>query len=140
MAKTVLLAVTAIAAIAGGILYVYIAEKQRQSFSLETGIPEYPGATAETDSFSLNLPAVERAKLVRAMIYRTNDPSAKVISFFKEKLAGKTKVLERNEDGNAAAVFHTDINGKATIIMISSSKNQKTTEIVTGTLAKPQAK
>jgi len=34
-----------------------------------------------------------------------------------------------------SAVFHADINGKSTIIMISSAKDEKTTEIVIGTLA-----
>jgi hypothetical protein len=136
--KNVLLAMIAAAAIAGGIFY--FAEKRSQFSSLDVGIPEYPGSAVETDSFSLSLPAAESAKPVKAMICRTNDPPAKVISFYKEKLAGKTQVLERNEDGNASAVFHTDIGGKSTIIMISADKDQKTTEIVIGTLASSRVK
>jgi hypothetical protein len=138
VSKTVLLAVITATVIAGGVLY--FAEKRSQFTSLESGIPEYPGSAAEADSFSVRLPAAQNAKPVSAVIYRTNDPSAKVISFYKEKLGGKTQVLERDQDGNASAVFRTDINGKSTIIMISSNKDEKTTEIVIGTYASPPAK
>ena len=138
MVKNILLAVMAAAAIAGGVFY--FSGKRPQSTFLETGIPEYPGSTEESDSFSIRLPVAESANLVKAEIFRTRDSSAKVIAFYKEKLAGKMQVLERNPDGNASAVFHTEINGKSTIIMVSPNKDEKLTEIVIGTLASPPAK
>jgi hypothetical protein len=135
--KNILLAVIAAAAIAGGVLY--FAEKRSQPASIEAGIPEYPGAAADADSFSMSLPAAESAKLIKAVIYRTDDPPEKVIAFYKEKLAGKTQVIEQNRNGKAFAIFRAEVNGKSIVIMIGFNEDAKKTEIVMGTLASPPA-
>ena len=132
VAKNILLALTATIVIVGGILY--FAGKRSQPALVEIGVPEYPRAVASVDSFSVRLSAEESAGVAKAVVYKTDDPPEKVITFYKEKLGGKTQVLERNQDGNSSAVIRTVVNGRSTFIMISTNEGAKKTEIVIGTL------
>jgi hypothetical protein len=138
VAKNILLALVAAAVIAGGALY--FAKKRSQPVPIEAGIPLYPGVVTDTDSFALRLSPADRARLIKAITYRTDDPSAKVIAFYKEKLAGKTQVLEQNRRGNPSAVFRTEVDGKPKLIMISWNEDTNKTEIVISTVAPPPAK
>jgi hypothetical protein len=133
--KNTLLALMAAAAILVGI--IYFAGKRSQPTPVEAGIPEYPGAAAVADSFSMRLPGGRNNESVTATIYRTGDPPEKVITFYKQKLAGKIQVLERDLGGNASAAFRTSVNGKSILIMISTNEDAKETEIAIGTLASP---
>jgi hypothetical protein len=138
MAKNILLALIAMGVIAGGA--IYFAKKRPQPISIEEGIPIYPGASTNTDSFAVRLSPADRARLVKAVTYRTDDPSAKVIAFYKEKLAGKTQVLEQGRRGIPSAVFRTEVSGKPKLIMISSNEDTNKTEIIISTIAPPPVK
>jgi len=133
--KNIVLALIAAIAIVGGILY--FAGKRSQSALVEIGVPGYPRAVESADSFSMRISIEESAGVAKAVVYKTDDPPEKVIDFYKEKLGGKTQVLERNQDGNSTAIIRTVVNGKSTFIMISPSEGAKKTEIVIGTLVSP---
>ncbi len=132
--KTAILCILAVAAIAAGIVYF----RSRQQFTpIELGVPIYPGATTDTDSFATRLSPRDKARLLKAVTYRTNDPPAKVIAFYKEQLKGKTQVLETSRRGVPSAVFQTQIDGKPKFIMITYNEDSEKTQILISTIAPP---
>ena len=133
--KNAVLGILAAAVIAGGFVYFW---SRRQSAPIEVGVPIYPGAQTDTDSFEAHLSPRDRARLVKAVTYRTDDPPANVISFYKEQLKGKTEVLETSRRGIPSAVFRTQVDGKPKIIMITSNEDTQKTEIAIGTITSPQ--
>jgi hypothetical protein len=133
--KNVLLGALAVAILAGGFVYYW---SRRQFAPIEVGVPIYPGSQTDTDSFAVRLSPRDRARLVKAVTYRTDDPPAKVISFYKEQLKGKMEVLETSRRGIPSAVFRTQVDGKPKIIMITSNEDTQKTEILISTVAPPR--
>lgn len=135
MIKNVIIGILAAAVVAGGIAYYW---SGRQPVPSELGVPIYPGAQTDTDSFAARLSPRDRAKLVKAVTYRTGAPPANVISFYKEQLKGKTEILETSRRGIPSAVFRTQVDGKPKIIMITSNEDSQKTEITISTIAPPE--
>ncbi len=133
MSKNIILAVVAALVVAGGIYYF------RQSRFVyvppDAGIPTYPGAVnVNADKFSSRLKPVDRAKLVKVVVYETADEPAKVISFYKEQLKGKSDILERTNRGIPSAVIRTKVNDKPKLIVIKSNEDTGKTEIDIGNI------
>lgn len=133
--KNVILGVLAAAILAGGFVYFW---SRRQPAPIEVGVPIYPGSQTDTDSFAARLSPRDRARLVKAVTYRTDDPPAKVISFYKEQLKEKTEVLQTSRHGIPSAVFRTQVDGRPKIIMITSNEDTQKTEITISTIAPPK--
>lgn len=77
----------------------------------KAGLPLYPGARPKQDSSDdpLNLGIVTDSFGLHLMVakYETDDPPAKVLEFYREKMKKYGKVLEcHNTDDNSG--FHTD--------------------------------
>jgi hypothetical protein len=132
MWKTIALAVIALAVVIGGI--VYFRSRGLQPISPDTGVPIYPGAKAQdSGSFVARLKPQDRARLIKAVILETDDPSEKVISFYKNALKNeRTQVVERNVRHIPGAVFRSEINGVQKIIMIMPNEDTNKTEITIG--------
>jgi hypothetical protein len=133
MGKNIAIAILAAAVLAGGIYYFY--GNRGVYIPPDTGIPTYPGAVnINADKFSARLKPVDRAKLVKVVIYETADEPAKVISFYKEQLKGKSEVLERSSRGIPSAVIRTQINNKPKLIVIRNNEDSGKTEISIGNI------
>lgn len=115
-------------------------ELQPEPGAVEAGVPIYPGAknALAPDRFSQRLLPQDRAKLVKAVVYETEDPSAKVISFYKDNLKGKWQVLEAKHGGLPSAVFRVEVEGQHKLLMISQNEDAARTEIVIGNIEAPQ--
>ncbi len=132
--KNVVLCVLAAVVVAGG--YAYFRSRQKPE-PIEVGIPIYPGAVTDTDTFATRLSPRDRARLVKAVTYRTPDTTDKVIDFYKEKLKGETKVLETSRRGIRQAVFQTQVDGKPKFLMITYNEDTNQTQILISTIAPP---
>lgn len=74
-----------------------------------------------------------KARLIKAVVLETDDPSDKVISFYKDALKNqKTQVLERNVRRRPGAVLGFELNGVQKIIMITPNEDSGKTEITIG--------
>jgi len=139
MVKTIVLAFVVAAVIACGIWY--FASKRVDYTPIEAGLPIYPGAkNANADTFSSRLKPQDRAKLIKLVIFETQDPPQKVIAFYREQLKGKSEILERSARGIPAAVIRTEAGGKPKLIAITSNEDTGKTEITIGNIdekAKP---
>jgi hypothetical protein len=105
----------------------------------DAGVPVYPGAKALSGGFSEHLLPQDRAKLVRAVMYETEDPTPKVISFYKEALKGKTQVLETKTHGVPSAAIRVEVNGQYKLLVITANEDSGKTEIVIGNIQNPPA-
>ncbi len=108
--------------------------------ALDEGVPTYPGAKALSDGFSKHLLPQDRAKLVRAVLYETEDPPSKVISFYKETLKGKAQVLEAKTHGLPSAAIRVEVNGQYKLLLITANEDSGKTEIVIGNIQNPPVK
>jgi hypothetical protein len=109
-----------------------------QQKPIEFGVPIYPGAVTEVDSFATRLSPADRARLVKAVMYTTDDTPDKVISFYKERLKDKTQIFESSRRGITEAVFRTEIEGKPQMVMIAWNEDTSKTEITIGNITPPQ--
>jgi hypothetical protein len=105
---------------------------------IDFGVPIYPGAATEVDSFAMRLTPADRARLVKAVMYTTDDTPDKVIRFYKDRLTGKTQVLESSRRGTQEAAFRTEIDGKPLMIIVSWNEDTSKTEITIGNITSPQ--
>jgi hypothetical protein len=130
------LPVLALVVVAAGIYY-FAARPTLEP--LEFGVPVYPAAEQRPGgSFSARLPQRDRERLVKAVILQTDDPPAKVIQFYREKLGGKTRVMEMQRRGQPSAIFQTEAAGKLKVIVISSNEDTNKTEIRIGNATNPE--
>ncbi len=113
---------------------------QSQPKALDAGVPGYPGAKELSDGFSKHLLPQDRAKLVRAVMYETDDPPSKVITFYKETLKGKTQVLETKTHGMPSAAIRVEVEGQYKLLLITANEDTGKTEIVVGNIQNPPLK
>jgi hypothetical protein len=132
--KNAVLGIVAVAVIGAGIAYFW---SRRQPVSVDIGVAIYPGAQTDADSFAARLSPRDRARLVKAVTYRTDDPPDKVIAFYKEQLKGKTDALESSRGRIPFAVFRTQVDGKPKVVMISYNEDTQKTEITIGAITTP---
>ncbi len=132
MWKTIALAVVALAVVIGGI--AYFRSRNSQSSPPDLGVTIYPGAKEQdSGSFAKQLKPQDRARLIKAVILETDDPSDKVISFYKNVLkSDRTQVMERRVGRSPGAVFRSEINGVDKIIMVTPNEDTNKTEILIG--------
>lgn len=131
MVKYIVAAVLAAAVVVGGVYYFKVMRPIPPM--VDEGLPHYPGArNVNADTFSSRLSPRDRARLVKAVIFQTDDPTDKVITFYKENLKGKTQTFEKKGRGAQGAVFRTEVNGKARIIMVTFNEDTNKTEISIG--------
>ncbi len=131
MAKYIVIGLLAAVLVAGG-AYLYVT-KWKVPDMVDVGVPHYPGARdINEDTFSSRLSARDRARLIKAVIFETDDAPDKVIAYYKSSLKGKTEVFEKKTHGVPGAVFRTEINGKARLIMITYNEDKNKTEISIG--------
>ena len=108
---------------------------------VDTGVPHYPGAKdINADTFASRLSPRDRARLIKAVILETDDAPEKVIAYYKESLKGKTQVFEKQNRGVPSAVFRTEINGKAKLIMVTSNEDTNKTQISIGEITDQKPK
>ena len=105
MLKKLMLPLLAIVVVAGGAWYFYSRSKEKVLPPPEAGVPLYPGATSNNDSFAARLSPTDRQRLIKAVILQTDDPPGKVIDYYKQNLAGKSRVLEMTSRGKPSAIF-----------------------------------
>ena len=113
---------------------------QPEPKALDAGVPVYPGAKELSSGFSKHLLPQDRAKLVRAVMYETEDPTSKVIDFYKETLKGKSQVLETKTHGLPSAAIRVEVDGQYKLLLITANEDSGKTEIVIGNIQKPPAK
>jgi hypothetical protein len=113
---------------------------QSQPKALDAGVPIYPGAKELSSGFSKHLLPQDRAKLVRAVMYETEDPTSKVISFYKETLKGKAQVLETKTHGLPSAAIRAEVDGQDKLLLITANEDSGKTEIVIGNIQNPPVK
>ncbi len=134
MWKTAALALLAAAVIVGGIVYF----KTRNALppGPDAGVPVYPGSKPQdSGSFAQRLKPQDRARLIKAVILETEDPSEKVISYYKDALKKENmQVLERKVGRLQGAVFRCEIGGQQKIVMVMPDEDSGKTEITIGTL------
>ena len=114
--------------------------KQSEMQALDAGVPVYPGAKELSGGFSKHLLPQDRAKLVRAVLYETEDPTSKVITFYKEKLKGKSQVLETKTHGTPSAAIRVEVDGQYKLLVITANEDSGMTEIVIGNIQNPPTK
>jgi hypothetical protein len=112
---------------------------QPQPPAPDAGVPVYPGAEELSGGFSKHLLPQDRAKLIHAVMYETSDPPSKVISFYKEKLKGKSQVLEAKTHGMPSAAIRAEIDGQYKLLVITANEDTGKTEIVIGNIQNPPA-
>ena len=131
MKKYAVAIVLAVALIAVGAYY--FVTRMAVPPMVDAGVPHYPGALdANADTFSSRLSPRDRARLIKVVILQTSDPPEKVIAFYRENLKGKTQVFERKNRGVPGAVFRTEIDGKARLVMVTVNEDTNKTEISIG--------
>jgi len=131
MAKYIVIGIVVAALLAGG-AYFYVV-KWRVPEMVDAGVPHYPGAiNINADTFSSRLSPRDRARLIKAVIFQTDDSPDKVIAFYRANLKDKTEVFEKKTRGVPAAVIRTEINGKAKLIMVTYNEDINKTEISIG--------
>jgi hypothetical protein len=122
----------ALAAVAGGAYYFHHRSQQKLLPPPEAGIPIYPGAKSNADSFAARLSPKDRARLIKAVILQTDDPPGKVIDYYKQNLGGKTKTLEMKAHGQPSAIFQVDVAGTKKIVSVRLNDDIGKTEIFIG--------
>ncbi len=131
MTKYIVIAIAVAALVAGG-AYLYVT-RWKVPEMVDVGVPHYPGAVnINADTFSSKLSARDRARLIKAVIFRTDDAPDKVIAFYRANLKGKTEFFEKKSRGIPGAVIRTEINGKAKLIMVTYNEDTSKTEISIG--------
>jgi hypothetical protein len=137
MIKKGLLLLLALVAIGGGYWYW----RNRPVGPLpDAGVPIYPGArNINADTFSARLSPRDRSRLVKVVIYESDDPAEKVIAFYREKLtAGKTQIFESKRRGLPSAAIRTEINGVPKLMMITTGEETAKTEISIGNITEKE--
>lgn len=133
MLKNLVLVVVTAAVVAGGIWY--FASRRVDYTPIEAGVPIYPGAkNANADTFSSRLKPRDRARLVKLVIFETDDPPQKVIDFYKAQLKGRAQVLERSTRGIPGAVIRAEIDGKFKLIAVTFNEDTEKTQISIGNI------
>ncbi len=120
MVKKVALPLVAMLVVAAG-AYYFVQQRSRGRTPPDYGIPIYPGAHGQTDTFATRLSQRDRERLIKAVILNTDDPPGKVIEFYKEQLKGKSRVLETKSHGLPTALFQLEVNGEQRIISVRSN-------------------
>jgi len=113
---------------------------QPEPKALDAGVPIYPGAKELSSGFTQHLLPQDRAKLIRAVMYETEDPTSKVISFYKGALKGKSQVLETKTHGIPSAAIRVEVDGQYKLLVITANEDSGKTEIVIGNIQNPPAK
>jgi|WetSurMetagenome_2_1015567.scaffolds.fasta_scaffold222982_2 hypothetical protein len=122
----------AVVAVAGAAYYFHHRSQQKLLPPPEAGVPIYPGAKSDADSFAARLSPKDRARLIKAVILHTDDPPRKVIDYYKQNLGGKTKVLEMNTHGQPSAIFQIDVAGTKKVVSVRLNDDVGKTEIFIG--------
>jgi len=105
----------------------------------DPGVPVYPGAkNVNEDTYSSRLKPQDRARLVKAFIYETDDPVAKVVEFYKKTLDSKSQVFEKTTRGVPAAVIRTEVSGRSKFLMITADEDKGRTQILIGDIQEKQ--
>jgi len=113
--------------------------RQPESKATDPGVPVYPGAkSAASDRWSQRLLPQDRARLVKAVLYETEDPVEKVVAFYEENLKGKAQVLRTKTGGLPSAVIRAEVDGRFKLLVITANEDIDRTEIVIGDIAQPK--
>ena len=108
---------------------------------IDAGVPVYPGArNLASDTFSSKLKPMDRERLVKAVVYETDDPVTKVVEFYRGRLGEKVEILERNNRGAPAAVIRAEVNGKPKFLMIMANEDTEKTNILIGNVVENNKK
>ena len=131
MLKKIGLPLLAAVVVAAG-AYYFVGRERSFSTPPEFGVPLYPGAERPADSFAVRLSPADRARLVKAVIMKTDDAPEKVIDFYKQELKGKARVLETKRRGVPSAIFYVDVSGEQKVISVRADEDSGKTEIFIG--------
>ena len=122
MRTNLVLAVAALVALAGAGWYFY--NQSTHALPADLGVPVYPGARfADTVTVGTT----------RAVTLETADAPEPVIAFYKERLAGRSRVLEREVDGARAAVISVKVDGRERIVTVTRDAGRAVTQIAIAT-------
>ncbi len=131
MFKKLALPVLAVLVLAAG-AYYFFAPARKTLPPPEAGIPIYPGAQSDSDSFSARLSPKDRARLIKAVILQTEDPPGKVIEYYKRNLGGKARILEMKNQGTPTAIFQVNAEGTQKVVSVRLNDDTGKTEIFIG--------
>ncbi len=119
-------------ALAGAGAYLYVT-RWKVPEMVDVGVPHYPGAKdINADGFASRLSPRDRARLIKAVIFETDDAPDKVIAFYRANLKAKTEFFEKKTRGIPSAVIRTEVNGKARLILITYNEDTNKTQISIG--------
>jgi len=118
MRTNLLLAVAALAALAGAGWYFY--NQATRTLPADLGVPVYPGARF-TDTVTVGT--------TRAVTLETADAPERVIAFYKEKLEGRSRILERDVGGSRGAVISVKTDGLDRIVTVTRDSERGVTQI-----------
>jgi hypothetical protein len=139
MTKKIVFAAMFLAILAVAIFVYFHRVRQPVPISEDLIVPVYPGAVSASGGFAQRLSPEDRAKLIKAAIFKTKDEPGKVIEFYKQKLdKGKTQVIETSHRGIPSAVFRTDVNDTPRVVIISNDEDTGETEITISSIALPE--
>ena len=131
MAKYIGIGVLVLALVGAG-AYFYMT-RWKVPEMVDVGVPHYPGAKdINADTFSSRLSPRDRARLIKAVIFETDDAPDKVIAFYRANLKEKTEIFEKKTRGVPGAVIRTEVNGKARLILITYNEDTNKTQISIG--------
>ena len=133
MLKRLVLPLLAAAIVVAGGAYYFMSRSQQKFLPPpEAGIPLYPGAKSDADSFAARLSPRDRQRLIKAVILHTDDAPGKVIDYYKQNLGGNAKILEMKSHGQPSAIFQVDAAGTRKIVSVRLNDDTGNTEIFIG--------
>jgi hypothetical protein len=101
----------------------------------------YPGSRPrDTDSFAKRLTPRDRARLVKAEVYITDDPPDKVIAYYKDTLKGKARQMDYQSHGRPTGFFEVQVGDNHKFIMVYSNEDTEKTEILISSVLPADAK
>jgi hypothetical protein len=122
MRTNLLLAAAALAALAGAGWYFY--NQATRALPADLGVPVYPGARF-TDTVTVGT--------TRAVTLETADAPERVIAFYKEKLEGRSRVLEREVGGERGAIITVKVDGREKVVTVTRDSSRAVTQIAIAT-------
>ena len=122
MRKNAVLAAAALAALVGAGLYFH--GRRTRALPSDLGVPVYPGARF-ADTLTIGA--------TRAVALETQDSPERVIAYYKETLAGRSRVLERDIGGARGAVIAAKIDGGEKILTVTRDAQRRITQIAIAT-------
>jgi len=130
MAKKLIPGLLALAIVCAGALFYFYRVKTPKVSAADLGVPPYPGAQQlDIGQFHKEIKRSDSLDSWQTLMFLSDDPPGKIIAFYKEKLSGKSRVLETSAKGVPSAIINVDLGARKTNIVITADDDIKKTRI-----------